>query len=161
MLSLGALSDGFGLLNIHGIAKPSYRAFELLHGLGTELMALAGAHLTVDAWLVRGGGKTTILLTNFALPCHAIATEAACVALRRTKSVLKATMRRGDSEHANAKRRWEEMGKPEYVSAGKISEEDVASRRVQEAQPTTLDDGLVRFEVALPPQSVDAIEFAY
>ena len=29
---------GFGLLNIHGIAKPIYRAFQLLHGLGTELL---------------------------------------------------------------------------------------------------------------------------
>ena len=27
---------GFGLLNIHGIAKPAYRAYELLHELGTE-----------------------------------------------------------------------------------------------------------------------------
>ena len=25
---------GFGLLNLHGIAKPIYRVFELLHGLG-------------------------------------------------------------------------------------------------------------------------------
>ena len=44
---------GFGLLNIHGIAKPSYRAYELLHGLGTELVHGGGEHHeTVDAWLV-------------------------------------------------------------------------------------------------------------
>ena len=50
---------GFGLMNIHGIAKPAYRAFELLHGLGTELMQIDGTHKTVDAWLVRGDGSAT------------------------------------------------------------------------------------------------------
>lgn len=29
---------GFGLLNLHGIPKPTYRAFQLLHHLGTELV---------------------------------------------------------------------------------------------------------------------------
>ncbi len=33
---------GFGLLNIHGIAKPIYRAFQLLHGLGSELSGGTG-----------------------------------------------------------------------------------------------------------------------
>ena len=41
---------GFGLLNIHGIAKPAYRAFELLHALGNDLPPIAGTHPTVDAW---------------------------------------------------------------------------------------------------------------
>ena len=44
---------GFGLLNLHGIAKPSYRAFELLHRLGTEQCLVDGLHETVDAWVVR------------------------------------------------------------------------------------------------------------
>ena len=33
---------GFGLLNIHGIAKPAYRAFQLLHELGTEMLPVEG-----------------------------------------------------------------------------------------------------------------------
>ena len=37
---------GFGILNLHGIAKPSYRAFQLLHRLGTELMEVHGTHVT-------------------------------------------------------------------------------------------------------------------
>ena len=45
---------GFGLLNIHGIAKPAYRAYELLHHVGTELLPVEGAHATVDAWVIRG-----------------------------------------------------------------------------------------------------------
>ena len=47
---------GFGILNLHGIAKPTYRAFQLLHHLGTEFMEVHGTHETVDAWVVRKGG---------------------------------------------------------------------------------------------------------
>jgi xylan 1,4-beta-xylosidase len=44
---------GFGLLNLHGVPKPAYRTFELLHRLGEELLPVAGSHATVDAWVVR------------------------------------------------------------------------------------------------------------
>jgi xylan 1,4-beta-xylosidase len=47
---------GFGLLNLYGIAKPAYRAFQLLHQLGDELLEIDGAHSTMNAWVVR---KTT------------------------------------------------------------------------------------------------------
>ena len=41
---------GFGLLTLHGIPKPTYRAFELLHRLGEERLPVEGNHETVDAW---------------------------------------------------------------------------------------------------------------
>src|SRR2546430_16801725 len=66
---------GFGLLNLHGIPKPVYRAFELLHGLGNELLLVDGIHHSVDAWVARKGNDVTVLLTNHALPRHLIGTE--------------------------------------------------------------------------------------
>ncbi|MGH2542642.1 MAG: GH39 family glycosyl hydrolase, partial [Ardenticatenaceae bacterium] len=66
---------GFGLLNIHGIPKPVYRAFELLHHLGTERLPVEGAHETVETWVVRKGQSATILLINHALPRHGIQRE--------------------------------------------------------------------------------------
>jgi xylan 1,4-beta-xylosidase len=42
---------GFGLLNLHGIAKPTCRAFQLLHRSGTELLEFHGTHATVNAWV--------------------------------------------------------------------------------------------------------------
>jgi xylan 1,4-beta-xylosidase len=44
---------GFGLLNLHGIAKPTYHAFKLLHRVGTEQLPVDGSHATVDAWVLR------------------------------------------------------------------------------------------------------------
>src|ERR1700683_5742188 len=66
---------GFGLLNLHGIAKPAYRAFQLLHRSGTELLEFHGAHATVNAWVIRKNDAATILITNLAMPRHPIQTE--------------------------------------------------------------------------------------
>src|SRR6202030_1090812 len=118
---------GFGLLNIHGIAQPSYRAYELLHAVGAELLAGDGVHPTVDAWIVRGDREITVLLTNFALPRHPIGAEAVRVTLSNAGEPVGATVRRIDSDHANAKRKWQELGAPEYLSADALTELNAAS----------------------------------
>ena len=153
--------DGFGLLNIHGIAKPSYRAFQLLHGLGTELMGVEGTHDTVDAWLVRGDKSATIMLTNFALPHHAIETQVVSFALKGVPTVKDAAIQRIDLEHANAKRRWEQLGKPEYLSDAMVAELDAVSRLRKETQPVVGDGEAFRLEVAMPPQSVAALQIVF
>src|ERR1019366_1407194 len=66
---------GFGLLNLHGIAKPAYRAFQLLHRSGNELFEFEGDHPTLDAWVTRKKNSATILATNLAMPRHPIQTE--------------------------------------------------------------------------------------
>src|SRR5207302_2081283 len=72
---------GFGLLTLHGIPKPTYRAFELLHRLGQEHLPVEGRHETVDAWVVRRGATLTVLLTNHALPRQPIAAQRVQVVL--------------------------------------------------------------------------------
>jgi xylan 1,4-beta-xylosidase len=152
---------GFGLLNIHGIAKPAYRAYELLHGLGTELIHLEGAHSTVDAWLVRGIGRASVVMTNFALPLHPVATESVTISLTGAETAAEATIRRIDSDHAYAKRRWEALGRPHYLSASMVTELEAASRLRTEAQLLVSQDAMLRLQVTLPPQSVAAVEFSY
>ena len=148
---------GFGLLNLHGIAKPAYRAFELLHALGTETVPLQGTHPTVDAWLVRGLGETVMLMTNFALPRQPIATETVSFEIAGAGALRSATIRRIDLEHANAKRRWQQMGAPPYLSPAMVLELDGASRMDREPHAITSDGGTLRLEVMMPPQSVAAV----
>jgi xylan 1,4-beta-xylosidase len=150
---------GFGLLNIHGIAKPAYRAYQLLHALGTESMPVEGTHETVDAWLVRDGSTATIVLNNFALPRHSIATETVSFSLKGASSIESATIERIDLEHANAKRHWEQMGKPEYLSPAMVATLNKASELTVETLPVTMKDGSAVFEVELPPQAVATIRF--
>ena len=152
---------GFGLLNIHGIAKPAYRAFELLHALGTEMMPVDGTHPTVDAWAVRGEGSATVLLTNYALPRHPIATETIQIKLGNAQPPTQATIRRIDSDHANAKRCWQEMGSPKYLNAAIVAELNAVSRCEAEPHPFKFRDGALGFDVTLPPLSVAAVTLRF
>jgi len=152
---------GFGLLNIHGIAKPTYRAFELLHALGTELLPVDGTHATVDAWVIRGTRSATVLLTNYALPRQPIATETIQIKLGNAEPPTQATIRRIDSDHANVKRRWREMGSPEYLNAALVAELNAVSRCESEPHPFDFREGALGFDVALPPLAVAAVTFQF
>ena len=150
---------GFGLLNIHGIAKPAYRAFQLLHELGTQVLPVEGHHETVDAWFVRGEQRSTLVLTNFALPRHPIETEQVSFTLKSAKSTTMASIQRIDLEHANAKRRWEQLGQPEYLSAATVDELKGLSQL--QSEPVSVEEGAdtLNVHVSMPPQSVAAIHF--
>jgi xylan 1,4-beta-xylosidase len=151
---------GFGLLNIHGIAKPAYRAFQLLHELGTQMLSVKGDHETVDAWFVRGNQRSTLVLTNFALPRHPIKTERVSFALKSATSKTMASIQRIDLEHANAKRHWEQLGVPEYLNAATIDELKNSSQLQSEPLPTVEKTGTLNIEVPMSPQSVAAIHFS-
>ena len=64
---------GFGLLTLEGVPKPAYRAFELLHRLGTDELIVDGVHETVRVWAIRRERSITMLVTNHALPRHPVA----------------------------------------------------------------------------------------
>jgi xylan 1,4-beta-xylosidase len=148
---------GFGLLNLQGVPKPVYRAFQLLHGLGNELFPVAGTHETVDAWVVGKGRSITVLLTNHAQPRHDITTQLAEVRLTEVPAPLTAYVERIDEDHANPRRRWQEMGEPEYPSRSEVEQLETASRLVKEPLAFSYEGGTVRFQVDLPPHSVAAV----
>ncbi len=152
---------GFGLLNIHGIAKPAYRAFQLLHDLGTELLPVEGKHETVDAWFVRGDKQSTLVLTNFALPRHEIKTQKVTFTLKSVPGTTTASVQRIDLEHANAKRYWEQMGEPEYLSPDMVHELKLRSRLKSETIASQAGSGTLTVDIAMPPQSVAAIRFLH
>ena len=153
---------GFGLLNLQGIAKPSYRAFQLLHNLGTEFLEVHGAHETVDAWAVRKDKSLSIILTNLAMPRHPIQTELVSLRLSGAPAPLSAYIERVDEDHANPRKLWRTMGQPEYLSSLQLSQLEAASVLTRETLPLILSNGTIDLKVDLPPQSVASItiEFA-
>lgn len=92
---------GFGLMNLYGIPKPVYRAYQLLNRLGDEQLELVGTHNTVDAWAVRKNGRIDILLSNHALPRHAINTETVRLCLHNVEAPAAIKLARIDEDHAN------------------------------------------------------------
>lgn len=152
---------GFGLLNIHGIAKPVYRAFQLLHGMGTEQLETEGRHATVNVWVVRNGKAATILMTNLAMPEHHVETELVEVQLAGAPLPKSAWIERIDEDHANPRKEWQAMGEPEYLNARQVEQLQTASLLRAEVQPWKREDGAVHFSAVLPPQSVAAIAFEF
>jgi xylan 1,4-beta-xylosidase len=153
---------GFGLLNLYAIAKPVYRAFQLLHHLGCELLEVQETHATVDAWVVRKDNTVTVVMTNLAMPRHPIQTEMVSVLLAGSPAPRTAWIERIDEDHANPRRLWRSMGEPEYLSALQVEQLAAASALRTEPQPWNYENGKALLAVSLPPQSVVAvtIEFA-
>ena len=152
---------GFGLLSLHGIAKPTYRAFELLRRLGDEQLPAEGNHETVDAWAVRKGSDVTIVLTNHALPRQPIGLQRVRVELEDAPPVRSVTLERIDESHANAKAAWLALGSPEYPSAAEIRQMEEASRLVGETHGWEHDGLTVRLEVDVPEHAVAAVTVVF
>ncbi|MFA6155833.1 glycosyl hydrolase [Mesorhizobium sp.] len=152
---------GFGLMNLHGIAKPAYRAFQMLHGLGHEILPVEGNHPTLDSWCVRDGNSLTVLISNFALPRHPIGTETVHVELHDAMKPAMATVRRIDAETANAKALWETMGRPDYLSPAMVARLHEASAMPEQQLPVTWRDRTLAFDVILPPLGVAAIKMEF
>jgi xylan 1,4-beta-xylosidase len=154
---------GFGLLNLHGVPKPTYRAFELLHRLGSERLPVTGGHATVDAWAARNDGGLTVLLTNHALPRQAIRPEHVGVELLHAAPPSHVRVERIDAEHANPKRAWCAMGEPTYPTALELGQLHDASRLLPEPVEWSYDRPTRTLAVAidLPPDAVAALTFDF
>ena len=152
---------GFGLLNLYGVPKPIYRAFHLLHHLGTEKLPVKGTHETVDAWVVRKDSSISIVLTNHAQPRHEIRHQLVEVLLTNAQEPRIAHIERVDEDHANPRVRWQEMGEPEYLAPLQVEQLEAASRLVKEPLGWKYEDHIVQLEIDLPPHAVAAITLEF
>ncbi len=148
---------GFGLLNLHGIPKPTYRAFELLHRLGHERLPVEGTHETVDAWVTPGPEGLCVLLTNHALPRQPIEAQHVRVEVTDAPQPQTVSLERIDDHHANARAAWVAMGGPEYLSAPVVQELEKASALKVQSHPASWENQVLRLDVELPPHAVAAL----
>ena len=143
---------GFGLVNMHGIPKPAYRAYELLHRSGDQLLTVEGHHSTVDVWVTRKPGFLNILITNSALPRHPVKTETIRLDLQNIKTIKSAYIERIDDEDSNARSAWEKMGSPGDLSPQAVEALEIASTLVKHPFDIQIDGLNSFFEITLPPQ---------
>ena len=152
---------GFGLLTLHGVAKPTYRAFQLLHHLGREMLTVTGSHETVDTWLVRDENSATLVLTNHALPRHPIHQEQVHIELKSPGQPRAAYIERIDADHANAKKLWREMGQPDYLTTIQLERLQQASEMNKELLHYQYGDSVIHFDIELPPHAVAAVTIRF
>lgn len=146
---------GFGLLTLHGVAKPTYRAFELLHHFGSELIVpVDGLHPTVECHVAAEASRTNVLLTNHALPRQELETVVVRLRLDSAHNLHRATVTRIDDDHANPKRTWIEIGSPESLSQRQLTQLHDASTLTAEPLDFVVEDGTLTCEFTVPGHGV-------
>ncbi|WEV59137.1 hypothetical protein OZX67_00745 [Bifidobacterium sp. ESL0728] len=149
----GVFHDGFGLQTYQGIEKPAYRIFEIFHQLGTQRIEVTSSQpdSTVELLAVRDGDDLQLVAYNHNIPGKTIDTQTisvqlpACIGADNTAGCLE----RIDDDHANAKKQWKAMGKPEYPDSRQVKELRAASELQNEQ--VTVSSGKLTFD--MPPQS--------
>lgn len=162
---------GFGLLNLHGIPKPTYSAMAILHRAGNVTLPVEGQHSTVDAWVTRndpvggsapgtgtGNGRLAVLLTNHALPLHPLSQEKVHLRIDGlAQKPASVRIERIDEEHANPRRGWIEMGSPDYLSPDQAGELEMLAAPAPVELPCSFDGGSLLLELDLLRHSVAAV----
>src|SRR6266498_2841165 len=152
---------GFGLLNLHGIPKPVYRAFQLLHQLGEDQIEVSGRHDTVEVWAIRKETQLTMLSVNHALPGHSISNEQVELILSEAPEPRQSYIERIDEDHANPRKIWLQMGSPEYLRAVDVERLQAASELQKESLSCSWAEGKIKLCFDLPPHSVATITFQF
>lgn len=158
---------GFGLMNLYGVPKPIYRAFEMVRALGDERFAVEGTHPTVDVWVTRAAGsaaaRCTALVVNQAMPRHPITSETVSLRLehdagRRVRAV---TVERVDDDHANPARAWVAMGAPPYPKPADVQTLTAASRVTREVVAFESTPRSTTTHLVVAPQSVNLLRIEW
>jgi xylan 1,4-beta-xylosidase len=120
---------GFGLQTIHGIPKPTYRVFEMLHRLGNErIKVTGGADSTVEMLAVRSQSDLTLLVYNHNIPGAEIRDEEVVIHLKGLAPADPVSISRIDIQNANPKQKWIDLGRPEYPNQKDLAQIDQASQ---------------------------------
>ena len=127
-----------------------------------ESLLVDGMHATVDVWAMPQGNKLTLLLTNHALPRHSIEVETVRLRVADATEPRAVSLERIDETHANPRKLWKKMKRPDYLSPAQVDKLEEASRLESVKHPWKFRDRELRIELKLPPHSVAAItvEFA-
>lgn len=150
---------GFGLLNIHGIPKPSYRAFQLLSRFRGDILEVEVGEpgSTAECVASRNGDVVTVLITNHQVPKSPIETEHVRLILRGIGIVKSATVTRIDETHANPQKAWAEMGSPTYLDRKQIEKLTRASETFEEPLEWASDGDGITLSLSIPPHAVAAV----
>jgi len=146
---------GFGLLNIHGLKKPTYHAFRLLRRMGETRLPICGeAGGTVECLATRTSSGVGVLLYNHNIPKSPIAEEAVTICLKGVPATARVTLSRIDAQHGNPKAVWMRDGGKQYPTQDELQRFDEDSAPIDEcAAMEACEDGAC-IDVMVPPHGV-------
>jgi xylan 1,4-beta-xylosidase len=146
---------GYGLKNIYGIPKPTYRIFEMLHNTGDlRLPVVGGNGSTVEMLAVRDRSKLSLFAYNHNIPGAEIRMEEVSIAVKNGTPNAPILIARIDQDNANPKKKWLELGSPEYPTPSELAEMEQASRIATREQDYEITGEGITVGFLLPPHGV-------
>jgi xylan 1,4-beta-xylosidase len=109
---------GYGLIAAGGIPKPAYNAFELLHQLGDQRIALDSESSLLTR---RGDGTLVLAAWNYAPPGEPGLPKTITLQLKNTKA-RRASISRVDRDHGDFHQAYEKMGSPRHPTQAQIQD---------------------------------------
>ncbi len=153
--------NGFGLMTIHGVPKPSYHAYWMMSQLGEERLPVEqSASGTVEMVATRKGVGWALLVYNHEVFGKEIQGEQVILHLKGDLAGRLAVMHVIDEQHANPKAKWIAQGSPVYPTAAQVAELMEASRLRTEPVELKQKAGEWVIEWDAPPHSVVLFEIA-
>jgi len=159
-------NDQWGLIDIYGIPKPDYRAFQLLHESGdTEVYVTPNTSFypTVGTYAIKNSttNELLIFIFNENVPNGAIQNETVCITVSGVSTKQPAVLRRIDTDNCNAPLAWTNMGSPAYPTQVQIQQLVQVSQFVQnQLTYTIINAETLQFEIEIPAQAVAVVTLA-
>lgn len=157
----GPFKNEFGLQTNHGIPKPSYRMFQVLHEAGDMRLDVKPAgdakDSNVEVLALKGDDGISLIVYNHDLERRTVKPEQVRIVLKGdVSSVSKAVI---DDTHTNPLKAWEEMGSPAYLKKEGVDIISKASELVYEDVDVKREDGAVILEFTAAEESVTVFKF--
>lgn len=151
----GAYHGGFGLQTYAGIAKPTYRLFQLYHGLGDIRLRVESneSESLVEMIATKTNSGYRVIAYNHNIENEPIVTEEFEIDLENLGTIKEVTYYRIDDDHANGKGLWEKIGSPEYLNREQV---ELLHRASELKAESILPQS--RLKLILPPHGVIAID---
>jgi len=143
---------GFGLLAEGDLPKPSFHAFQLLHELGDQRIAVDSNSALATR---KPDGTLVIAAWNLFLPEEHGESKDVTIVLKGIKGGRRATISRLDQTHGSLLGAYDAMGRPAYPTAAQIK----TLRKAAELSPVEtkrVERGEITVE--LPPQGLALVE---
>jgi xylan 1,4-beta-xylosidase len=144
--------DGYGLVAAGGIPKPSYAAFEVLHQLGNQRIALNSDSALLTR---RPDGSLVLALWNLVPPGQSGAAKIAAIHFVHAGKMLREAISRVDHDHGDPHAAYQKMGSPRYPTQAQIMQLQKAAELPQ-PEIRSLNSG--QMTIAIPADGLAIVE---
>lgn len=147
---------GFGMLTINGIPKPGFYAMKMLAQAGEMRIDLGKDATDGEIGIAAFESETEkqVLLFRQKMKNLDLPEETAKVTVEMEHVPRKVILQRIDEDHCNPLKIWEEMGRPEGLNAGEVTQIKEKSCMAEEEMAFEFEDGNVYFEAELAVNDV-------